>query len=158
MNETVNQVNEATETAEKTFTQAEVDAIVGDRLKRDRAKYADYEELKEKAGRLDAIEEAAKSELQKATERAAALQTELDTMKRADAVRQIRESVAAETGVPAYLITAETEEEAKKQAEEILKFARPSDYPTVKDAGEVAKTGKPTTRQQFAEWAAKAFD
>ena len=34
MEETVNQGNQATE--EKTFTQAEVDTIVGERLKRDR--------------------------------------------------------------------------------------------------------------------------
>ena len=27
---------------ERTFTQAEMDAIIGDRLKRERAKYADY--------------------------------------------------------------------------------------------------------------------
>ena len=33
-------------TEERTFTQSELDAIVADRLKRDRAKYADYEQLK----------------------------------------------------------------------------------------------------------------
>lgn len=70
-------MSEATETPtqsaesaenEKTFTQAEVDAIVGDRLKRERAKHADYSELKAKAARLDEIEAASKSELEKAVE------------------------------------------------------------------------------------------
>ena len=48
MNETVNQETNVTqETDEKrTFSQAEVDAIVTERLKRDRAKYADYEKLR----------------------------------------------------------------------------------------------------------------
>ena len=45
-NETVNQ-----EQATKTFTQSELDAIISDRLKRERDKYADYETLKEKATR-----------------------------------------------------------------------------------------------------------
>ena len=54
--------------AGKTFTQAELDAIVADRLARERAKYPDYENLKAKAAKYDAAEEAGKSELQKATD------------------------------------------------------------------------------------------
>ena len=48
-NETVNQeVEQATEQAEKTFTQSELDQIIGERLKREREKYPDYDALKEK--------------------------------------------------------------------------------------------------------------
>ena len=43
--------------AERTFTQAEMDAIIGDRLKRERAKYADYEDVKAKAQQFDAAQE-----------------------------------------------------------------------------------------------------
>ena len=64
----------------KTFTQDEVNAIVSDRLKRANEKYADYDALKEKASKLDEIEEAQKSELQKANEKAQALETELEQM------------------------------------------------------------------------------
>ena len=155
--ETVNQDTKATENTEKTFTQAEVDAIVGDRLKRDRQKYADYDALKEKAEKFDAMEEANKSELQKAIERGDALQNELNSMKAANTVRDMREKVAEETGVPAYLLTATTEEECAEQAKAILEYANPKGYPNVRDGGEVQRTGKPTTRQQFAEWANKAF-
>lgn len=156
MNETVNQ--ETMEQPEaRTFTQEEVDAFIGERLKRERAKYADYDALKEKAERLDAIEEANKSELQKASERAAALQAELDSLRKADEVRSMRERVATDTGVPMSLITAENEEDAKKQAEEILAFARPS-YPMVQDGGEVTHRTKSTARQQFADWAQQAFN
>lgn len=152
--ETVNQEEQATE---RTFTQAEVDAIVGDRLKRDRAKYADYDELKAKADKYDELEEANKSELQKAIESRDALQTELDAIKSANAIREIRSKVAEETGVPANLLTADTEESCKEQAEAILGFAKPNTYPNVRDGGEVMKVGKPTTRQQFADWAEEAF-
>lgn len=154
MEETV----KATEnTEEKTFTQAEVDAIVGDRLKRDRQKYADYDALKEKAEKYDKLEEENKSELQKAVERADAAQNELDALKSANAIRDIRDKVAEETGVPVHLLTATTEEDCKAQAQAILDYAKPKGYPKVRDGGEVTKTGKLSTRQQFAEWAEKAF-
>ena len=55
-------------TAEKTFTQAEMDAIIGERLNRMKAKYADYDELAKKAKAFDEAAEASKSELQKAVE------------------------------------------------------------------------------------------
>lgn len=153
--ETVNQEEQATE---RTFTQAELDTIVSDRLKREKAKYADYDELQAKAAKYDEQEEAQKSELQKAVERANALATELDAIKSANAIRDIRSRVAEETGVPANLLTATTEEDCKTQAEAILEYAKPSGYPTVRDGGEVTRNlGKPTTRQQFAEWADKAF-
>lgn len=152
------QENQQTENTEKTFTQAEVDAIVGDRLKRDRQKYADYDTLKEKADKFDAMEEANKSELQKAIERGDALQVELDKLKGANAVREMRNKVAEETGVPAHLLTGKTEDECREQAQAIVEYAKPSSYPAIKDGGEVRHTGKATTRQQFAEWANKAFN
>ena len=52
MSETVNQENVATE---KTFTQDEVNAFVGERLAREREKYADYEALKEKAAKYESL-------------------------------------------------------------------------------------------------------
>lgn len=147
-------VQENAEDAGRTFTQAEVDAIVGDRLKRDRAKYADYETLKQKAEKLDALEEQSKTELEKVTERAKALQAELDDMKKAEGLRSMREKVAAEMNVPANLLNADTEEDCVAQANEILKFAKPT-YPNVRDAGEAKGSLKGSTRQQFAEWAAQ---
>ena len=155
MQETVNQE----EAIERTFTQAELDAIVSDRLKRDRAKYADYDDLKAKAEKYDELDEANKSELQKAVERGNALQTELDALKSANAIRDIRSQVAEETGVPVSLLTADTEEGCKAQAQAILEYAKPNSYPAVRDGGEVTRNiGKPTTRQQFAEWMDKAFN
>ena len=145
---------EATEVAqeqEKTFTQAELDAIVGDRLKRERAKYEGFDAYKAKAEKLDAIEEQSKTELEKATEKANALQAEHDQLKRADEIRSVREKIAAETGVPASLLTAETEEDCTAQAQALMAWAKPS-YPAVKDGGEVTGTSKRTTRQQFADW------
>jgi len=91
---------------EKTFTQEEVNAIVGKRLHEEKEKYADYDELKNKAAKYDEAEEASKSELQKATERAEGLQKEVDKMKRDKRLHEIRAKVAKETGVsPDRLLT-----------------------------------------------------
>ena len=85
--ETVNQDTNQVQEEPRTFTQEEVDRIVGDRLQRERAKYADFDAMKKKAAKFDEAEQAQKSELQKATERAEALQKELDILKHADSER-----------------------------------------------------------------------
>ena len=137
----------------KSFSQDEVNEIIKDRLLRERTKYADYEDLKKKAAEYDKIEEASKSELEKMTEKANALQIELDGLKKAEAVRLVREEVATETGVPAHLLTADTKEDCEAQAKAIMSFAKPdTGYPIVKDGGEVTKLSKGSTRDQFAEW------
>lgn len=156
--ETVNQDNNAIENPEKTFTQAEVNAIVGDRLKRDREKYADYDSLKEKADKFDKMEEANKTELQKAIERSDALKSELDSLKAANTIRDIRQKVAAETGVPINLLTADTEETCLEQAKAILAFSESNGYPSVRDGGELrTPAGQKSTRDLFAEWSEKVF-
>lgn len=156
--ETVNQeVETVTEATEKTFTQAELDQIIGERLKREREKYPDYESLKEKAAKLDEIEEASKSELQKATERAEKLESELTQLKRAEEIRGVREAVATQYGIPANLLSGESEEACTEQAKALLEFKSATPYPNVKDGGEVQNRIKGSTRQQFAEWANEAF-
>lgn len=137
MSETVNQ-DTTMETSEKTFTQAEMDAIIGDRLKRERAKYSDYEDLKTKAAAFDAAEEASKSDLQKANERAESLQAELDAIKRSNQERELRERISQETGVPSALLRGNSEEDLRAQAEAIKGYAQTATkYPNVRDAGEV---------------------
>ena len=63
----------------------------------------------------------------------------------------MREKVAKETGIPSSLLTEETEEACTAQANAIKAFARPT-YPTIRDGGEVINVGKPSTKQQFADW------
>ena len=59
-------------------TQEELDAVIRDRLKRERAKaaekYADYDDLKAKAAELDQLRESQKSDLEKANEKIAKLE------------------------------------------------------------------------------------
>ena len=162
--ETVNQDatlnNENTQAEEqKTFTQSELDAIVSDRLKRERGKYQDYEALKQKAEQFDKLEEANKTELQKATEKATALEAELNELKKNAEIRSLRDKVAKENGIPADLLSGTTEEECIAQAKALLEFkSSGTSYPTLRDGGELQNTNKGSTRQQFADWANQVFN
>lgn len=157
-NETVNQEQAPkNENAEKTFTQSELNAIISDRLKRESEKYADYETLKEKASRFDEIEEASKTELQKANERAAKLETELSQLRKNEQIRTIREKVATEHGIPASLLSGDSEETCTEQAKALLEFKSAATYPTVKDGGEIQNNLKRSTRDEFADWANENF-
>lgn len=133
---------------QQTFTQEDVNRIVAKRV----AKYADYDELKQKAAKFDEQVEAGKSELQKATEKASSLQAELDALKQAESIRVMREEVASAKGIPARLLTGKTAEECEAQAAELIAWAQKSSagYPKVPDGGDPVSS-KPA-REQFAEW------
>lgn len=153
--ETVIQENNGTVTEtqeERTFTQSELDEIVQARVGKEKAKFADYEDLKAKALKFDEIEEANKTELQKVTERADKLQSQLDAMVKSNEIRDVRSEVSKNTGVPENLLTGATKEECEAQAAAILSFAQPNSYPSVKDGGE-SRTPKSTDKvKQFEEW------
>lgn len=124
MNETVNQEMNGTAPAQqenRTFTQDEVNAIVADRLARERAKYADYDDLKAQAGKTDA------------------LQQQLDAIAADKARREMKQKVSDATGVPVELLTGETEEACTAQAQAIRAYANP--YPNVKDGGTAGAIG-----------------
>ena len=159
--ETVNQETATKEVETKTFTQEEVNGIVNDRLARERKKYEgiDLEALKRKAVKFDEMEEANKTELEKANEKVNALQYELDSIRKEKELTAMREQVAKEIGIPVNLLTGSTEEECKEQAEAIKAFAAPNGYPTIKDGGEPQNmNGKRSNCDVFTEWAQKAFD
>ena len=143
----------------KTFTQEQVDAIIGDRLARANAKYADYEDLKAKADKFDKMEEANKTERQKAQDKAAKLEEKVKSMEKADQIRTVRAKVAEETGVPQGLLTGEDEETCKNQAENILKFAKGSRYPGVKEEKHSTKKtpASDAVTDEYREFAGQVF-
>lgn len=77
-----NQTSGTTSTAGDAFTaitsQADLDKAIGPRLERERGKFADYEALKTKAAELDKLADANKSEIERANEKAAAAQAEVE--------------------------------------------------------------------------------
>lgn len=99
-------------------SQEELDRIVQKRIDRERSKFSDYDELKAKAARLSELEEASKSELQKAQERAEAAEKALA----AATVTAARAEVAAAKGVPLALLSGDTREALEASADALLAF------------------------------------
>ena len=130
--------------AERTFTQSEMDAIIGERLKRDRAKYADYDELKAKAAKFDEAEEASKSELQKAVEERDGIKAEVEKLKAEKERAELVAKLAAEHKVDAALLarmSGDVEENARFLAEQMANAPK---YGEVYDGGEVSNPKPPT--------------
>jgi hypothetical protein len=99
-------------------TQDELNRIIADRVSREKAKYADYGDLKSRAAKYDEVEQASKTELQRITERAEAVEAELAQTK-SDALRL---TVIARHQIPEDhqdLVFGETEDELTKRAEKV---------------------------------------
>ncbi|PZG20606.1 capsid assembly scaffolding protein Gp46 family protein [Nonomuraea aridisoli] len=98
-----------------TFTQADVDRIVSERLGRERTKYADYDDLKSKAAKYDELSQSQKTEAQRQQEQleealGRATRTEVDLWK---------ERAARKHGLDDELmafLTGETEQEVLDRA------------------------------------------
>lgn len=111
------------------------------------------QQLKDAQAALAAAQNAGgANELEKANKRLADLEKELTTMKAADAVRQLREKVAADKNIPVSLLTGDTEETCAAQADAILAFAGNTGSLSVGDKGE-AGGGAADARAQFTAWA-----
>lgn len=89
-------------------TQADLDAIIGKRLARAEAQFSDYDDLKAKAARLDEIEEANKTEAQKAADRISAAEAEAASVpaKVADGLRSALVSLGVVPEDRKVLLTA----------------------------------------------------
>lgn len=94
---------------EQTFTQADVDRIVKERVQRERAKYADYDDLKAKAGEKVTLEERV---------------AEIERTAKASEERALRAEVANAKGLTpsqAKRLIGATREELEADADELLK-------------------------------------
>lgn len=80
----------------KTFTQAELEAILAERLSRQKAQFKDYDDLKAAAGKWAEVQEAQKSEAQKLAERASKAEQERDAALQRAQERLIRAAFIAE--------------------------------------------------------------
>lgn len=117
---------EGTEPEPKSFTQEQVDQIVEKRLAKERSKYKDYDELKTKAMKLDEMENAGKSELDKLKESNAALRKQIDDAAAEKQHAEWVSEVAKDKDVPAELLRGSTRDELEAHAELLHKALNPS--------------------------------
>jgi hypothetical protein len=79
-----------------TFTQADMDRVVKERLERERKKFADYGDLKKAAAKLKEIEDAQKSESDKLLEELEGLKEQNARLQQERIQMSIEQAVAAE--------------------------------------------------------------
>jgi hypothetical protein len=101
----------------KSFTQEQVDQIVEKRLAKERGKYKDYDELKSKAMKLDEMENAGKSEIDKLKESNAALRKQIDDAAAEKQHAEWVSEVAKDKDVPAELLRGGSKEELEAHAD-----------------------------------------
>lgn len=82
--------------ADRTYTQAEVEAMIKDRVKGVHKKYEGFEELKTKAKRLDEIEAESQTELEQANARIAELERQAADATTTAQETRLRAAVVAE--------------------------------------------------------------
>ena len=123
-------------------TQEELDRIVQSRLSREREKYAGHDELKKKADEYDKAQEAQKTELQKASDKASAAETRAAEAE----LKAMKLEVAAEKGLnatQAKRLVGTTKEELEADADELLDSFKTEDDGK---GGKQVPTGRPKER------------
>lgn len=121
-------------------SQEEFDKLIKERIERAKksAVPADYDDMKAKAAKFDEIEEANKSELEKATSRAEAAEKELAALRHQAEIDGWKAAASKATGVPASVLRGDTEEEIMAHAE-VVKGAI-AIYPQVNETGSQPQT------------------
>lgn len=121
-----NPVPEGKPEFEPITSQEELNRIVGERVARERAKFKDFDEYKAKAAKLDEVEEKNKTELQRATERAAAAEKRVAEFEAREQRAAWAAEVATATGVPADVLRGSTREEIEAHAETLKAHFKPA--------------------------------
>jgi transcriptional regulator len=107
-----------------TFTQEQVNNLIAKEKGKITSKYADYSDLKAAAAKLEEIESANATELEKAQKKAAELEARLAE----NSASALRQKVAMEKELPAKLVpflTATDEEGLAEQAATLLENLKP---------------------------------
>jgi hypothetical protein len=159
--------NESNDGGNSGFTppasQDELNKIISERVARERAKFADYTDLKSKAAKFDELDQASKTEQERLTERLAAAEARAaETESRA-----LRLEVASENGLTptqAKRLVGSTREELEADAKELLETFKPAS--TEDDSTETVtesldlgiRSGSPKKGKSTADLFAAAID
>lgn len=122
-------------TAGKTFTQADLDRVVADRVARERKKYDGFDDYKARATELATLQESQKSETQKLADQKAAAEKQAAEAQKAAAdanTELLRYRVAAKAKLSPELaerLKGTTEQELLADAEALKKLVGPQGPP-----------------------------
>jgi len=126
----------------KTFTQEQVNALIAQEKRKLGEKFADYDDLRAKAAKLDQLEQESKTELQKALDKAAALETELTAYKTKEQVAAWASEIVKGSDIPASVLRGSTKEELEQHFEQLKSLAPLKPTRTSAPAGQVTGSGQ----------------
>lgn len=118
-------------------SQEDFDRAIQKRIARERAGFADYDDLKAKADRLAEIEAANQTEAEKVQARLDAAEKRATDLERDNAelaTAKLRSDVAASKGVPVALLTGSTQEELEAAADALIEFRGEQKAPAPKSS------------------------
>ena len=142
--------NQAEPETAKTFTQEEVNEMVGKARKKERSKYANFDEYKKAFEILKEREDADKSELQKANERAEMFEKQLKKLQNQNEIARIKAEISEKFNLPVSILRGDNEEEITEHAESMKKHFSQSDVPIVPSQGKQANAR--SKYRQFGEF------
>lgn len=120
---------------QKTFTQEDVNKMMGEVRREARSKYKDYDELKAKAEKYTQLQEANKTEAEKIQERLTQLEKENTELKQQQEHLNLVNEVSREKKVPAALLFGSTKEELESSADALIEWKGQQQITIPKDKG-----------------------
>lgn len=132
----------------KSYTEDDVNRIVKERLSRERAKHADYDDAKRKAEKADGLQ----SELDKANAQISELKQQAEQAEHERELAGIRSTVAAKYGIadPTVLVAGDDEDQIDEFARKLMKVFRPYERLDAARSREASAGSKLTPAQDFA--------
>lgn len=134
--------------ADKSYSEDDVNRIVRERLARERAKHADYDEAKRKAAETDGLQ----TELDKANAQIADLKAKAEQAEHERELAGIRSAVAAKYGItdPTVLASGDDETQIDEFAKKLMKVFRPYERLDSARSREATASARLTPAQDFA--------
>lgn len=137
-------------------SQEELNRIIEKRLERERSKFADYDDLRKRAAKLDEIEAEQMSEVERAQKRAEEAEAAAEKAR----TEMLRFRVASKHGISSedaeLFLTASDEETLEAQAKRLADreaLARNHTGAVSPNEGRHATPPPATVEEKFAEWA-----
>lgn len=119
----------------QTFTQEQVNSIVGKEKEKYKSKYANFDEYKKAFDELNTIKEQNKTELEKMQDRAERAEKELNALKTSAELQKIKTEISKSSGVPVEVLTGNSREELEEQAETLKPIFEKYSTPQVQNDG-----------------------
>lgn len=109
--------------AAKTFTQDQVNALLADQKRKIGERFADYDDVKAKAAKLNEIEQASKSELEREREARTAAEARAAKYEAKEQASAWAAEIVKGSTIPAHVLRGSTREELEAHFNELKELA-----------------------------------